>query len=210
MIRQGLKLLFCVLLVIGGFWGWKLIATSEPKIFGANAVPVVTSTSRIVWGFAVTLLGVVLGAGYRELQNIRANGITRFNPLVFLAMLFTLTELWAGLFGAPIVFGALLQTTDGISDTGFAVVALQNGFCCTMIIGGIIGRVTGQTDGRSNGSSRGSGAGRTDGHGAAGKGPAATHAPKAKATKASVPPGDATATKPSTTTTNPPNASGQT
>ncbi len=126
--------LFYPLLAVAGFiiW-WKLSETKEIQ-FGANEVAKQQSFLIIVYGFVITLLGVLIGACYRELQSMKDKGQTHIGSLKeFFKSIFTSIDLWMGLFGAPIVYALLWKSLDGGSVAGLTIIALQNGFCCTII-----------------------------------------------------------------------------
>jgi hypothetical protein len=54
--------------------------------------------------------------------------------------MFRSVDMWLGIAGAPIVYALLLKATDGMSMPGLLAVALENGFCCLIIVNGFIGR----------------------------------------------------------------------
>ncbi|HEV8506336.1 MAG TPA: hypothetical protein VGQ53_13085 [Chitinophagaceae bacterium] len=131
--------LFYPLFAVAGFiiW-WKLSETKEIQ-FGANEVAKQQSFWIVVYGFIITLLGVIIGACYRELQSLKDRGQTHIENLkLFLKNVFTSIDLWMGLFGAPIVYALLWKSLDGGSIAGLTVIALQNGFCCTIIISNLV------------------------------------------------------------------------
>jgi len=91
--------------------------------------------------FSATIAGVVIGSTYRQLRALQAAGLTTIpNARVFLSDLSRSIDLWLGLVGAPIVYALLLQSTDGMSLPGLLLVALENGFCCLLIVNAFIGR----------------------------------------------------------------------
>jgi hypothetical protein len=96
---------------------------------------------RFAVSFVATLVGVVLGSIYRELKSLRAQGIYKIeNPALFFSDIARSTDLWLGLAGSPIVYALLLQASDGMSLPGLIVVALQNGFCCLIILNSFVGK----------------------------------------------------------------------
>jgi hypothetical protein len=95
---------------------------------------------RIVVGFAATLAGVVLGAMYRELRRRQAAGQTEIAVLPFFRDMRKSLELWLGLVGSPLVFALLLRSTAGMDLLGMVITALENGFCCLIILNALIER----------------------------------------------------------------------
>jgi hypothetical protein len=70
---------------------------------------------------------------------MRDKGETRItNVPLFFKNVFTSIDLWMGLFGAPIVYALLWKSLEGGSVAGLTVIALQNGFCCTVIIANLM------------------------------------------------------------------------
>jgi hypothetical protein len=47
-------------------------------------------------------------------------------------------DMWLGLAGAPIVYALVLQSTAGMTLPGLLVVALENGFCCLIVLNGFM------------------------------------------------------------------------
>jgi hypothetical protein len=98
-----------------------------------NGVPV-----RIAAGFLATLVGVVLGAVYRELRRRQSRGATRIAVGPFFRDMRGSIELWLGLVGSPMVFALLLRSTEGVDLIGLVIMALENGFCCLIILNTLI------------------------------------------------------------------------
>jgi hypothetical protein len=90
------------------------------------------------YGFAVTLLGVALGAAYRRLIKLRASGVEKIAPRELLGDVLTSVDFQIGLVGAPVVFGLLWQALSDISLAGLSVIALQNGFASHAILEQIV------------------------------------------------------------------------
>ena len=91
------------------------------------------------YGFAVTLVGVALGAAYRRLIRLRSSGVDRVAPRHLVGDVLTSVDFQIGLVGAPIVFGLLWQSLSDISLAGLTVIALQNGFASHAVLEQIVG-----------------------------------------------------------------------
>jgi hypothetical protein len=125
--------------VVGWFSFWYLVprATSFGMFEGDNT----PNITRLALSFSATIAGVVIGSTYRQLRALQAAGLTTIpNARVFLSDLSRSIDLWLGLVGAPIVYALLLQSTDGMSLPGLLLVALENGFCCLLIVNAFVGR----------------------------------------------------------------------
>ncbi len=126
-------ILFAAFALIGMF-GWIYFATPNSLAFGALQDP--NSTANKVWlwiaGYVVTLVGVASGAGYRNLQKRQSPTIGSVRE--FISTIFLSTDFWMGLLGSPIVYGLILKSTERMSGAAFFVTALENGFCCTILI----------------------------------------------------------------------------
>jgi hypothetical protein len=96
---------------------------------------------RFALSFSATIAGVILGSFYRELRALRAKGVTTIeNPRSFIGTMSRSVDMWLGFAGSPIVYALLLKATDGMSLPGLLAIALENGFCCLIIINGFVGR----------------------------------------------------------------------
>lgn len=126
-----LALLICVISAGIGFL--MLFNISPPVLLGMTETGH-SEVVRMLAGFAATILGVILGAAYRELRQRHAAGKRRVDIGRFFKDLRSSIELWLGLLGAPVVFALLLNTTEGVDTGGLVVIALQNGFCCLVIL----------------------------------------------------------------------------
>jgi hypothetical protein len=97
--------------------------------------------ARLAFSFVSTLAGVILGSANRQLRQIQAAGTSTIQDVPkFLSGVVRSVDLWLGLAGAPIVYALLLQSTDGMSLPGLLLVALENGFCCLLIVNAFVGR----------------------------------------------------------------------
>ena len=139
-MSQGRFVIALVAVVVGlaGFW---YLVPRAPS-FGMFAVEGEINLTRAGLSFAATIAGVILGSFYRQLRALQATGQTTIEaPLRFIAAMFRSVDMWLGLAGAPIVYALLLQSTSGMTLPGLLVVALENGFCCLVIVNGFVGRV---------------------------------------------------------------------
>ncbi|MER8929194.1 hypothetical protein [Mesorhizobium sp. M0767] len=126
--------------IVVGFIGYWYLLPRSPS-FGMFEAVNESGTARLLLSFGATILGVICGAFYRELKALQARGITTIDNLpLFFAGMFRSTDMWLGLAGAPIVYSLLLKATDGMSLPGLLAIALENGFCCLLIVNGFIGR----------------------------------------------------------------------
>jgi hypothetical protein len=99
---------------------------------------------RITVGYLATVSGVVLGSLYRQLRQLREAGTPEVeNPREFLSRAARSVDLWMGLCGSPIVFLLLARANEAMSLAGMVVVALENGFCCLIIVNGFIAKAEG-------------------------------------------------------------------
>jgi hypothetical protein len=99
------------------------------------------NVARLVFSFVSTITGVVLGSAYRQLRHLQSTGVNTISDMSrFTSDLTRSIDLWLGLAGAPIVYALLLQSTNGMSLPGLLLVALENGFCCLLIVNSFVGR----------------------------------------------------------------------
>jgi hypothetical protein len=89
----------------------------------------------IAFGYVITLVGVVLGAIYRELQARRARGEQRIATIPGLfGDVFRSIDFWMSACASPIVYALLWKSFAGGGIAALTIVGLQNGFCCTVIL----------------------------------------------------------------------------
>ena len=133
--------LVAVILAAGvGFLAYWYLAPREGS-FGMFEDSKGNGNFRFVISFVATLVGVVLGSIYRELKALQAKNIPKIENLtLFFSDIARSTDLWLGLAGSPIVYALLLQASDGMSLPGLTIVALQNGFCCLIILNSFVGK----------------------------------------------------------------------
>jgi hypothetical protein len=124
-----------------GFAGFKYLATNQPLRFGTNEVPATQGLGVISYGYLITLVGVLLGSAYRELQARRDKGETQLGSVTeFATTVLRSIDFWLSLCGSPIVYALLWKSLEGGNRAGLTIMALQNGFCCTMVVGALVKR----------------------------------------------------------------------
>ncbi len=140
-MRSWMKIPLFLLLAAIGIIGWRYLLGSELLRFGANAVPEQPGARVLVYGYIVTLVGVVLGSAYRELQARKQRGETSINGFrSFLGSVFLSLDFWMSLCGSPLVYALIWKSMEGGNLAGLTTIALQNGFCCTVIISSLISK----------------------------------------------------------------------
>ena len=90
------------------------------------------------YGFAMTLLGVFIGAAYRRLIELRSTGEDRARLRQVAAAVWGSIDFQIGLVGSPLIFGLLWQSIDDISLAGITVIALQNGFTSHAVLDRVV------------------------------------------------------------------------
>ncbi len=133
------RVILFMLLFAAGFFGWFFLVGSEPLRFGANAEPQKLGIERLIYGFLVTLVGVFFGSAFHELKRLKEGGQSHIKPLKFFVGLLSSIEIWMGFCASPIVYALLMKNLGGGSDAGLTVIALENGFCCTLIASKVLG-----------------------------------------------------------------------
>jgi len=124
-----------------GFAAWRYIIIQQPLRFGANEAPQTQNLGIVIYGYVVTLIGVLLGSVYRELQTRKERGESSIgNVSEFLKSVFLSLDMWMSLCGSPIVYALIWKSLDGGNTGGLTVIALQNGFCCTMLLSNLLKR----------------------------------------------------------------------
>jgi len=123
-----------VLMVVGiGVYYW--MTHREVLAFGMNEAPTQQGFAVIAYGYLLTVAGVILGSAYRELQARRARGEQRLSNVGgFVRDVFLSIDFWMSACGSPIVYALLWKSLEGGSVAALTIVALQNGFCCTVIV----------------------------------------------------------------------------
>ena len=113
---------------------WYLVV-GTPVRFGAVAVASESGGWRLLYGYAMTIAGVVLGSAYRYLEGLRSAGVREVPGVRALTgAVFRSVEFWLGMCGSPLVYALLLRATDGGSNAGLTAIAIENGFFCTLIV----------------------------------------------------------------------------
>lgn len=129
------RMIAALLLFIGGVGGWYLLVHREQLTFGFNETPTQPGIGVIAYGYLITLVGVVLGAIYRELQARRARGQQQLETIGGLFRdVFRSVDLWMSACASPIVYALLWKSFAGGGVAALTIVGLQNGFCCTVIL----------------------------------------------------------------------------
>lgn len=122
---------------LGAYWYLAPRSSSFGMFEGAET----SGPLRFILSFLATIAGVILGSLYRELRNRQAKGETEIPDLgLFFGSMVRSVDMWLGFAGSPIVYSLILKATDGMSLPGLLVVALQNGFCCLIIVNGFVGK----------------------------------------------------------------------
>jgi hypothetical protein len=119
----------CAAIGFGLFW---FVVT--PQQHGMWAAPDAHAL-RLLAGFAATLFGVVLGSMYRQLARLRESGVQSLTSVrSFTVDLVRSVDLWMGLVASPLVYGLLVQSAEMMATSGLVIVALENGFCCLLVV----------------------------------------------------------------------------
>jgi len=146
-----------VICIAVGFTGsvllyWQMSA-NPAVIFGANNAPPSERGWMIAYGYLMTVVGVFCGAACRQLIALRAGGMTTIPSIPrFFSVSLRSIDFWLGLFGSPLVFASALKGFDGQSLAGLTLLALQNGFTCTIIIATFLAPPTQATSESGSGS----------------------------------------------------------
>ena len=139
-MRQ-IKLVGLTLLAVLGAYIW-FRYVRQTQAFGMFEGADRDALSKAVLGYCATVFGVLVGSGYRCLKQLRETGVTVIdNPKAFVSQLLRSVDLWLGLFGSPIVYLLLLQSSPGMSLPALVTVAIENGFCCLIIVNGFLGQM---------------------------------------------------------------------
>lgn len=90
------------------------------------------------YGYAVLLIGVVLGALYHEVGAAKEGDTRQIEIRSVIRNAFGSTDFLLGVFASPVVYAVLLQAVDLTNITasgvlGVTPVGLQNGFVCNTI-----------------------------------------------------------------------------
>lgn len=131
-------LIVSLLALLLGLAGYVYFArTSAP--FGMFEGAGQSGVWRLVLSFGATVCGVILGSIYRALRKLQDSEVLMIRNIAeFIDNMLRSVDLWLGLAGSPLVYALLLKSSDGMSLSGLITVALENGFCCLLIINGFI------------------------------------------------------------------------
>jgi hypothetical protein len=138
MLKKFMKATLYALMAVLGFVIWFYFAQKDQLTYGFLTGPEKSIFSNkivlIIYGYLVTVIGVVLGTIYRELSEMKEKGRRRITKIgVFIKRIFSSIDLWLGLLGSPFVYALIWKSIDEGSISGLTVIALQNGFSCTII-----------------------------------------------------------------------------
>jgi|GEM_PF-6900620 len=141
-LRTTLGLVLSLIIGLAAYW---YLAPRNPS-FGMFEGVEGSSTFRFFSSFVATIVGVLLGGFYRNLRALKDGGATELkDPRAFIQGTLRSIDLWLGMISAPIVFSLLLKGADGMNLPGLLSVALQNGFCCLVIINGLMAKAESRT-----------------------------------------------------------------
>ncbi len=125
---------FRCFLLVAGISVWIFLAEDAPLRFGAVAAPQEPSVWYMISGYFITVVGVFLGSVFRELHELKKlKKKTLDNPVLFIKNVTLSIDLWMGLCAAPLVYALLLKNLGGGGMAGLFTIALENGFCCTLM-----------------------------------------------------------------------------
>jgi len=141
-------------LAIGAVAFWYL-APRDPAMgmFGEAAD---ANLLRIGLSLAATIVGVILGSLYRQLRTMQARGVAQVESVTSLmTSMFRSIDMWLALAGSPVVYALLLQSTGGMNLPGLIAIALENGFCCLIIVNGFVAQNQERAQPRTSSGKRG-------------------------------------------------------
>lgn len=92
------------------------------------------SFSVVIYTYAMVVLGLIAGAGWRELERMERNGEFQISRLsAFAGAITHSTQLWMGLCSSPLICCLVLQAVQGATPLTLTVIGLESGFCATAI-----------------------------------------------------------------------------
>src|SRR5262245_27800241 len=106
------KLVGCLILLLAGIGGWLWFTQGNNPILGGLArPPSTTDWGRVVLGYVMTVAGVVLGTGFRRASALQQQGRRTIADFpAFASGILRATDLWMGVFAAPIVAGIVFSS----------------------------------------------------------------------------------------------------
>lgn len=139
MKKRPVRVAVGVTLAAIGFVVTYYLISNQPLRFGANEAPQQQGWLIILYGYVVTVVGVLLGAVYRGLQLQRQQGSTSVeNPKAFARGILLSIDLWMSLCSSPIVYALIWKSLEGGNAGGLTIIALQNGFCCQTVLSSLL------------------------------------------------------------------------
>ncbi len=130
-----------ILSVLAGYYYWSNINLQGTN-FGAVAIED-SPALKILIAYLITLLGVLLGTIYRNLQERKLKGRNSINkPGAFFKSVFKSIDFWMSLCASPLVFMVLYNSISNSSFSSLAVIAFENGFFITLIMDKLIPSTT--------------------------------------------------------------------
>jgi hypothetical protein len=136
----GKRAVLLVLAMVAGFGitAWFVARSQVPTVMGAfesqESRTALSTALTAGYGFAITLIGVALGAAYRRLIRMRAEGEDKVLVGKLVREVSGSIDFLIGLVGSPIVFGLLWKALADVSLPGLTLIALQNGFASHAIL----------------------------------------------------------------------------
>jgi hypothetical protein len=100
-------------LAAAGLGAWIYLAPVDRGSFGFAAPGAAAATTKVLviaYGYGITVIGVVLGSFYRELQRRQSAGVTEIKLGELRHAVFGSTDFWMSLCGSPLVYALLLQS----------------------------------------------------------------------------------------------------
>lgn len=96
---------------------------------------------HVVYGYAMTVLGVGLGSAYRALERMRESGLSTITNFgIFARQVYHSIDFWMALFASPIVYAALWKTISVNDLAALTIFPLENGFVCLAIISSLVAK----------------------------------------------------------------------
>jgi hypothetical protein len=122
-------------LAILGAVAWYGLNKIDGNPLGGVATPDGGNAFVVAYGYVMTVLGVLLGSAYRQLEKLRALKQTHIESFTTLASdVIRSIDLWMSLLASPIVFALIWKTMDRTSYSSVTIVALENGFACLAVV----------------------------------------------------------------------------
>jgi hypothetical protein len=122
-------------LAILGTVAWYALNKIDGNPLGGVATPDGGNAFIVAYGYLMTVLGVLLGSAYRQLEKLRALKQTQIESFSAMASdVARSIDLWMSLMASPIVFALIWKTMDRTSYSSVTIVALENGFACLAVV----------------------------------------------------------------------------